>query len=121
MTRLKLHPATTRDAAALAALHTAVADHLTKVHGHGPWSGKTTENGMLFAMRQSKVFLARKGSEIIATLRLTTKKPWAIDIDYFSPANKPLYLLAMAIAPAQQRKGLGTRCIAEAQRIAKAW
>ena len=121
MLALKLQPATTRDAAALAALHTAVADHLTEVHGQGPWSATTTEKGMLFAMRHSKVFIARSGREIVGTLRLTTKKPWAIDIDYFSPAREPLYLLAMAIAPAQQRKGLGRRCIEEAERIAKAW
>ncbi|HWC58968.1 MAG TPA: GNAT family N-acetyltransferase [Verrucomicrobiae bacterium] len=121
MPALKLQPATTRDTATLAALHTSVADHLTQLHGHGPWSSQTSEKGVLFAMRHSNVFVARIDGEIIGTLRLTTKKPWAIDVDYFAPAHKPLYLLAMAIAPAQQRKGLGTQCIEEAKRLAQEW
>jgi ribosomal protein S18 acetylase RimI-like enzyme len=117
----KLQPATTRDAAPLAALHTAVAEHLTELHGTGPWSSKSTEKGVLFGMRHSNVFVARDGNEIIGTLRLATKKPWAIDTSYFTPARKPLYLLAMAIAPAKQRQGLGTHCMKEAARIAKSF
>jgi len=118
---LTLQPAKTQDAAALAALHTAVAEHLTQLHGHGPWSAKTTEKGVLFAMRHSKVFVAQDGREIIGTLRLATKKPWAIDTSYFTPARTPLYLLAMAITPVLQRRGLGTHYLEEAKHIAKAW
>ena len=110
-----------RDAASLAALHTAVADHLTGEHGHGLWSTKTSEKGVLYAMRMSRVFVARRGTEIVGTLRLATKKPWAIDMSYFSVCRKPLYLLAMAIAPARQRQGIGRRCLDEAKRIAKVW
>jgi GNAT superfamily N-acetyltransferase len=116
-----LQPATVSDAPALAALHSAVAEHLTKLHGAGPWSAKTTEKGIGFAMRHSKIFVARHGDEIIGTLRLTTKKPWAIDTKYFSPTPKPLYLLAMAIAPVHQRKGLGAKLLEAAVRIANAW
>jgi GNAT superfamily N-acetyltransferase len=119
--RFRFQSATANDAAALAALHTAVADHLTRMHGRGPWSSKTSENGILYAMRTSRVFLAREGEEIIGTLRLTSKKPWAIDTRYFTPCRKPLYLLAMAVAPAKQRRGIGTRCLEEAARLARAW
>jgi GNAT superfamily N-acetyltransferase len=114
-----LAPAVAGDAAALAALHTAVAEHLTELHGAGPWSSKSSEKGVLFAMRHSRVFVARIGSELVGTLRLATKKPWAIDTIYFTPARRPLYLLAMAVAPARQRHGIGTRCIKEAERIAR--
>ena len=99
------------DAPALAALHTAVAEHLTGVHGRGGWSTKTSEKGVLFAMRTSQVFVARQGGEIVATLRLATKKPWAIDTSYFTKCRKPLYLLAMAVKPTKQRQGIGTRCL----------
>lgn len=119
-TSLKLEPATLDEAVALAALHTAVAGHLTERHGAGPWSGQTTEKGVLFAMRQSSVFVARRDGEIIATLRLATRKPWAIDTSYFTAAQKPFYLLAMAVTPAWQRQGLGRQCLNEAVRIAKA-
>ena len=121
MIRFSFEPGTTDDAGALAALHTAVADHLTLQHGHGPWSARTSEKGVLYAMRTSKVFVARAGTEIVATLRLATKKPWAIDTSYFAVCRRPLYLLAMAVTPAKQRQGIGKRCFEEATAIAKAW
>jgi len=116
-----LQPAAASDAAALAALHTAVADHLTEAHGRGPWSSKASEKGVSYAMRTSRVFVARIGEEFVGTLRLTTKKPWAIDTSYFSESRMPLYLLAMAITPARQRQGLGRACLEEVKRIAKDW
>jgi GNAT superfamily N-acetyltransferase len=119
--RFSFQPAVTDDAATLAALHTAVADHLTGLHGRGPWSSKTSEKGVLCAMRNSQVFVAREGTEIVATLRLATKKPWAIDTSYFTACRKPLYLLAMAVTPARQRQGIGRRCMEEVKRAAKAW
>ena len=54
-------------------------------------------------MRTSQVFVAREGTEIIATFQLTTKKPWAIDTSYFADCRRPLYLVGMAVA----RQGSG--------------
>jgi GNAT superfamily N-acetyltransferase len=119
--RFSFEPATVDDVASLAALHTANSDHLTQQHGPGPWSMKTSDKGMLYAMRVSRVYIARHDQEIVGTLRLTTTKPWAIDTKWFSPCSRPLYLLAMAVAPAVQRQGIGRRCLEEAQRIAKTW
>jgi GNAT superfamily N-acetyltransferase len=119
--QVRLQPAVARDAPKLAALQTAVAEHLTSEHGRGPWSSKTTELGVLRALRTKRVFVAREGAEIIGTLGLTTKKPWAIDTSYFSECHRPLYLLAMAIHPAKQRQGIGRRCLELAQEIATAW
>ena len=53
MMRFSLEPGTADDAVALAALHTAVADHLTHQHGRGPWSAQASEKGVLYAMRTS--------------------------------------------------------------------
>ncbi len=119
--RFKLQLGVADDAAVLAAIHTAVAEHLTREHGCGPWSTKTSEKGVLYAMRTSQVYVARQGPEIVATLRLATKKPWAIDTRYFANCSRPLYLLAMAVTPAKQRQGIGRRCLEEVERIAKAW
>lgn len=119
--RYSLQLATVDDAQALASLHTAVAEHLTGQYGAGIWSGKTSEKGVLYAMRNSQVFVARQDREIIATLRLATKKPWAIDTRYFTTAHQPLYLLAMAVTPAKQRQGIGKRCMKEVTRIARAF
>lgn len=119
--QFSLRPADAADAAPLAALHTAVAEHLTRLHGRGPWSFGTSEKGVLYAMRTCRVLVARERAEIIGTLRLTTKKPWAIDTRYFTLSDTPLYLLAMAVMPAKQRQGIGRRCLEEARQIAKAW
>ena len=119
--RFSLLPATAADATPLAALHTAVARHLTKSYGPGPWSSETSEKGVLQAMRLSQVYVARLGAELVGTLRLATRKPWAIDIRYFSACREPLYLLGMAITPDHQRQGIGSRCLREVERIAKAW
>jgi GNAT superfamily N-acetyltransferase len=119
--RFGLKLATADDAATLAALHTAVAEELTRLHGRGAWSTKTSEKGVLHAIRTSRLFVARDGAEIVATLRLATKKPWAIDTRYFSPCSRPLYLVGMAVTPARQRQGLGRKCLEEATRIARDW
>jgi len=114
-------PAKACDAAALAELHTAVAAHLTELHGRGSWSSSISEKSVLFAMRTARVFVARSGTEIVGTLRLATKKPWAIDTRYFSTCRRPLYLLGMAVTPARQRQGIGRWCLGEAKRVAKDW
>jgi GNAT superfamily N-acetyltransferase len=119
--RISLELGTADDAAALAALHTAVAEDLTRLHVHGRWSTKTSEKGVLHAMRTSRVFVAREGAEIVATLRLATKKPWAIDTSYFSSCSRPLYLVGMAVTPSRQRQGLGRKCLEDAARIARDW
>jgi GNAT superfamily N-acetyltransferase len=72
-------------------------------------------------MKTATVYVARDRGRLIATLTLSTRKPWAIDTKYFSPSKQPLYLTAMAVHPDAQRKGLGKLCMDEAQRIAEKW
>jgi GNAT superfamily N-acetyltransferase len=72
-------------------------------------------------MRHGEVLVATEGTAIVATFRLVTKKPWAIDIRYFTKCKTPIYLLAMAVAPARQHQGIGRRCLEEAERITRAW
>jgi GNAT superfamily N-acetyltransferase len=119
--RLTLQPATAQDAPILAALHTAVAEELTRAHGRGPWSSKTSEKGVLYCMRTSSVYVVRAGTTIVGTFRLATKKPWAIDTSYFTPCGKPLYLLSMAVAPDKQRQGIGAWCLEQAVTLAGEW
>jgi GNAT superfamily N-acetyltransferase len=118
---IQLEPATADDAAAIAALQTSVAQDLTVKHGKGHWASAVSERGVLFQMKTGKVFVARNGAAVIATLRLCTKKPWAIDTTYFTACKRPLYLVNMAVEPGLQRQGIGRLCIDEAERIARAW
>jgi GNAT superfamily N-acetyltransferase len=119
--RLTLVAATVADAPAIASLRNAVADDLTQRHGHGPWSGHCIDKGVLFDLRTSMVLVARCRGEVVATLRLATKKPWAIDRAYFTPCKRPLYLTSMAVAPTLQRQGVGRQCLAEVARLARRW
>ena len=111
---IRLEAAVDDDVPGIVALRTAVAARLTTQYGTGPWSRCPTERGVRFEMRSSKLFVGRDGRQIVATLRLATKKPWAIDLRYFKKCSKPLYLLAMAVAPDFQRRGIGRECLSAA-------
>ena len=113
--------AETTDAPALAALQNRVNEDLSLRFPGGPWKANATERGMLFGMKHAKVLLGRQGSEIAGMLRLQTKKPWAIDIAYFTPVKKAIYLTGMAVDPAFQGKGVGSALLAEAARLARGW
>jgi GNAT superfamily N-acetyltransferase len=122
-TRCRLELGAPTDAPEIAALQTAVANDLTARYGKGHWSLAVSERGVLFHMRTGRVYVLRSGSRdrVIATLRLCTKKPWAIDPKYFMPCKRPLYLLDMAVAPALQRQGIGRLCVEGARGIGKEW
>jgi len=127
--RLTFATATEADAAALAALRNAAADHLTEQYGQGPWSGKTTDKQVRFFMRTSRVLIVRHGTEIVGILSLSTRKPWAILRSYLDPnaphhftiVKRPLYLTNMAVAPDKQRQGIGRLLLKQAATIARAW
>jgi ribosomal protein S18 acetylase RimI-like enzyme len=109
------------DAAGLAELYNAVADGLTREHGRGHWSARTTERGVLWALRISTVFVARERGKIRATFTLATRKPWAIDVARFTPVGRALYLTGLAVDPAAQGRGLGRRMVAAAIEEARKW
>ena len=117
--RLKLQPATTEDAEAIAALRNAVSDDLTFRHGKGWWTGHSTTAGVLFDLRNGMLFVALQRGEVVASLKFAARKPWAIDLKHFPGVRQPLYLTAMAVAPEFQRRGLGRACLAEAVKIAR--
>jgi GNAT superfamily N-acetyltransferase len=112
--------ATPADAAALAAMRTAVAERLTARHGEGHWSSHVSERGVLSSLH-SRVLVARRGDALVGTLRLATKKPWAIDLAYFTPVRRALYLTDMAVEPTLQGQGIGRRLLDHAIQVTRAW
>jgi GNAT superfamily N-acetyltransferase len=126
---LSIAVASEADAAELAALRTDVADHLTRRYGQGHWSALVTERGERRSLKATRIIVARDvisdasdgASAIVGTFRLGIKKPWAIDTAYFTDVARPLYLTDMAVAPSQQRQGVGRRLIEEAKEAAAAW
>jgi ribosomal protein S18 acetylase RimI-like enzyme len=119
--RIKLQLATPDDVADLIALNAAVSERLRADFGEGYWVTRATEKGTLFTMRRLKVYIARYRKKLIARINLTTRKPWAIDTKYFTPCQRPLYIVGMSVDPSVQRSGVGRQCIDQAIGIAKKW
>jgi GNAT superfamily N-acetyltransferase len=119
--KLSFALATAADATELAALHTAVSADLTQRCGQGFWSHIATEKGVLFSLRYARVIIARKGKTIVGTLRLANKKPWAIDVTYFTPVKKAIYLAGMAVLPRLQHQGIGRQLLQKAVEEARTW
>ena len=119
--KLRFSTAIQSDAPELAALHTAANEDLTQRFGQGRWSTVATEKGVLFHMRHSRIVIARSGKHIVGTLNLQTKKPWAIDVSYFTPVKKSIYLVGMAVLPALQKRGIGRALLEEATTQSREW
>jgi GNAT superfamily N-acetyltransferase len=119
--QLRFRDATAADAPVVASLQNAAAGALTARFGVGHWSSLVTERGVVLAQRHAKVRVGRNGKLIVTVLRLATKKPWAIDVSYFTPVKRPLYLTGMAVSVAHQGEGLGRVALEDARAIAAAW
>ena len=118
---LKFRNASAADAPSIAGLQNAAAGALTARFGHGRWSSLVTERGAVLAQRHARVRVGYEGRRILTVLRLATKKPWAIDVSYFTRVKRPVYLTGMAVSVAHQGQGLGRLALEDACAIARAW
>jgi GNAT superfamily N-acetyltransferase len=118
---LKLKIATAADVQGLVELRNAVNQSLAAQSCGVLRAAIVTDRGIAFAMSRATVLVARYRSKPIATLALSTRKPWAIDIAYFMPTAAPLYLTDMAVDPRHQYKGVGTECMKQAVEHAREW
>ena len=119
--RLTFRDAALKDVPAIAGLHNAAAGALTARFGEGHWSSLVTERAVASSQRHARVRIGRSGTRILTVLRLATKKPWAIDVAYFTPVKRPLYLTGLTVAVTHQGKGLGRQAIDDAIAVAKGW
>ena len=119
--RLSFALATPADAGDVVAVRVAAARDLTERFGRGHWSSEASERGVLSEMRISQVWLARRGRVAVATFRLGTRKPWAIDASYFTAVPRAIYLTDMAVLPAWQHRGVGRRCLDKITRLVRRW
>jgi GNAT superfamily N-acetyltransferase len=121
LTRLKFRDAAMEDVPAMAALHNAAAGALTARFGAGHWSSAVTERSAELSLRHARVRVGAAGGRILTVLRLATKKPWAIDVSYFTSVKRPLYLTGMTISVAHQGQGLGRSAMEDALATAAEW
>jgi ribosomal protein S18 acetylase RimI-like enzyme len=118
--RIRVDIATQDDIAGIVAVRVNAAEELTARFGGGHWSGLATERGVAWEIRRDgKTLVARRGKSIVGTLKIAPRKPWSIDVSYFSPVKRPWYLTNMAVDPAHQGKGIGRRCVLEAARLVR--
>jgi GNAT superfamily N-acetyltransferase len=113
--------ATAADAEAVAFVRNAAAEALTRQFGSGHWSGMVSVHGALRGIDSSHVLVARHRDAVVGTLRLATRKPWAIDAKYFEQVDRPLYLVDMAVLPEAQRRGVGRQLVEAAVLTAEGW
>ena len=118
---MRVDLATPDDIAGIVSVRVNAAEDLTERYGGGHWSGHATDRGVALDLKQGKVLVARRGASIVATLKVATRKPWAIDVAYFAPCKRPWYLTNMAVAPEHQGKGIGMRCVLESVRLVREW
>jgi GNAT superfamily N-acetyltransferase len=118
---MKFRDATKDDVAVIAGLQNSAAGALTARFGVGHWSSLSTERGAELALRHSRVRVGRSGRRILTVLRLAKKKPWAIDVSYFTPVKRPIYLTGLAVSVAHQGQGLGRQAMEDACAIARSW
>jgi GNAT superfamily N-acetyltransferase len=117
MRGLAFSTATPPDAEELAALRNAVAaDQFLRF---GVKSFNTTARGTLCDMRWGTILIARHKNQIVSSLLLVKKKPWAIDVSYFTPVEHPLYVRSMNTHPVFQHCGAGTRLLKHALAFAR--
>ena len=119
--RLSFRDATPNDVAAVAALQNAAAGALTARFGPGHWSSLVSERGVALSHRHARLRVGVARGRVLTALRLATRKPWAIDVSYFTPVGRPLYLTGLAISVADQGRGLGRLAVEDARAIAAAW
>lgn len=119
--RLKFRDATLDDVPRIAALHNAAAGALTARFGAGAWSSPGSERSAALSLRHARVRVGISDRHIFTVVRLATKKPWAIDVSYFTPVKRALYLTGMTVSVAHQSLGLGRLAIADAKAVAAEW
>jgi len=108
------------DARELAALRTAVAQDMTRQFGEGHWSHCPSKATVLRQLRASQVLVARRGEELIGTVRLITANPALIDAEAFTPVAHALYVLGLAVATNCRGEGMGRRLMDAAKEVARA-
>ena len=72
--------ATEADIPELLQLRLSVDADQARRFGNDRWSTTINEKSVARGLKSSRVLIARRRGQIIGTLRMETKKPWAIDL-----------------------------------------
>lgn len=90
-------------------------------YGKDRWITAISEKSVARGIKSSRVLIARRAGRIIGTLRMEKKKPWAIDLKYFTPVSCAVYLHDVDVDPRCQRAGVGRQLVDHAKLAAREW
>ena len=113
--------ATEADIPALLDLQLAVDADQEQRFGTDRWSTTISDRSIARGLKFSRVLIAKRQGRIVGELRMATKKPWAIDLKYFTPVGKAVYLHDVNVDPRLQRTGIGRQLIERAKTVARDW
>lgn len=121
MSALSFRLATETDLPALLKLRLAVDADQADRFGDERYTTTITEKSVARNLKSSRVVVATRRGRIIAAVRMETKKPWAIDLKYFTPACKAVYLHDVNVLPELQQSGIGSQLMDRVKQLAKEW
>ena len=120
-TALSFRLATTADIAAIVQLRLAIDAEQARRFGDDRWSTTINERSVARGLKSSRTLVATRSGRIVAAVRMETKKPWAIDLAYFTPAYPAVYLHDVNVHPRLQGTGIGRLLLERAREAAGEW
>jgi len=118
---LSFRLASNADIAALLKLRLAVDADQAERYGDRRWSTTINKRSVARGLKASRTLVATRRGRIVAAVRMETKKPWAIDLKYFTPAKKAVYLHDVNVEPRSQGSGIGRQLLERAKTVAREW
>jgi GNAT superfamily N-acetyltransferase len=113
--------ATAADARPLARMRAAVARDMRERFGDGDWAAEPGDATVTRQIRASRVLVAKRGREIVGTLRLLTAQAELFDARAFTPVGAAVYAVGLAVAPASRGQGIGRDLLAAAKGSVRRW
>jgi ribosomal protein S18 acetylase RimI-like enzyme len=118
---LSFRLATEADIPALLNLQLAIDADQAERFGNERYATTISENSVARSLKSSRVLVATRRGRIVGLVSMGTKKPWAVDLEYFTPACKAVYLYSVDVSPELQRSGIGRQLLDRVKTMAKEW
>jgi ribosomal protein S18 acetylase RimI-like enzyme len=118
---LSFRLATEADIQALLELRLAIEADQAERFGDDRYATTISEISVARSLKASRVLVATRRGRIVGLVSMGTKKPWAVDLKYFTPACKAVYLYNVDVSPELQQSGIGRQLIDRVKVMAKEW
>jgi GNAT superfamily N-acetyltransferase len=118
---LSFRRAVEADIPALLNLRLAVDADQAERFGDARYTTTINEKSVARNLKSSRVLVASRRGRIVGAVRLETKKPWAIDLRYFTAGCKAVYLHDVNVHPQHQRSGIGLQLMDRVKEMAREW